>query len=64
HESSGGEERGGGGAGDPGTDAAPATGPAGAAHAPAPPEDLGSLSFHDLVRAVQADVRAERTENS
>ncbi|MFE7001441.1 SDR family NAD(P)-dependent oxidoreductase [Streptomyces griseus] len=52
------------GPGDPGTDAAPATGPAGAAHAPAPPEDLGSLSFHDLVRAVQADVRAERTENS
>ncbi|MEU6957461.1 SDR family NAD(P)-dependent oxidoreductase [Streptomyces sp. NPDC045714] len=50
--------------GEQGTGPARTTRPAGAARAPADPEDLGSLSFQDLVRAVQADVLAERTENS
>ncbi|MEV5976635.1 SDR family NAD(P)-dependent oxidoreductase [Streptomyces sp. NPDC052114] len=38
--------------------------PDGAPAEPAGPEDLACLSFEELVRAVQADVRAEKTEKS
>ncbi|MCX4849542.1 type I polyketide synthase [Streptomyces sp. NBC_00893] len=41
-----------------------ATRPEEAAAAATDPEDLASLSFEELVRAVQADVRAEKTEKS
>ncbi|MFD0628586.1 acyl carrier protein [Streptomyces sanglieri] len=41
-----------------------ATRPEEAAGAATEPEDLASLSFEELVRVVQADVRAEKTEKS